>query len=102
MAAAYSKAFAATPPRRGQPCSGCGSTCAACWIPPRFTAWKTSDSPPINWRRPCRSEEHTSELQSLRHVVCRLLLEKKHHANGVSEFDPAAARDLRDRLRRPK
>src|SRR5205814_10599219 len=26
-------------------------------------------------RRP-RSEEHTSELQSLRHLVCRLLLEK--------------------------
>src|SRR5438045_9541117 len=32
-------------------------------------------------RRPepggARSEEHTSELQSLRHLVCRLLLEKK-------------------------
>src|SRR5262245_62744681 len=34
-------------------------------------------------RAPCllklskRSEEHTSELQSLRHLVCRLLLEKK-------------------------
>src|SRR5438045_8117744 len=28
-----------------------------------------------------RSEEHTSELQSLRHLVCRLLLEKKkYHA----------------------
>src|SRR5262245_64289056 len=27
------------------------------------------------WRK--RSEEHTSELQSLRHLVCRLLLEKK-------------------------
>src|SRR5262245_51007684 len=27
--------------------------------------------------RICRSEEHTSELQSLRHLVCRLLLEKK-------------------------
>src|SRR5205814_6895128 len=27
-----------------------------------------------NWPR---SEEHTSELQSLRHLVCRLLLEKK-------------------------
>src|SRR5258705_6125387 len=27
--------------------------------------------------RPVRSEEHTSELQSLRHLVCRLLLEKK-------------------------
>src|ERR1035438_7581297 len=25
--------------------------------------------------RPLRSEEHTSELQSLRHLVCRLLLE---------------------------
>src|SRR5205814_9391619 len=28
---------------------------------------------------PDRSEEHTSELQSLRHLVCRLLLEKKKH-----------------------
>src|SRR5438045_5100469 len=29
----------------------------------------------IRWSR---SEEHTSELQSLRHLVCRLLLEKKN------------------------
>src|SRR5262245_23490533 len=28
-------------------------------------------------RTKSRSEEHTSELQSLRHLVCRLLLEKK-------------------------
>src|SRR5689334_23595776 len=28
-------------------------------------------------RRSCRSEEHTSELQSQFHLVCRLLLEKK-------------------------
>src|SRR2546423_11126074 len=28
-------------------------------------------------RRPLRSEEHTSELQSLAYLVCRLLLEKK-------------------------
>src|SRR5947199_853620 len=28
-------------------------------------------------RASSRSEEHTSELQSLRHLVCRLLLEKK-------------------------
>src|SRR2546422_6198123 len=27
-----------------------------------------------------RSEEHTSELQSRLHLVCRLLLEKKNHA----------------------
>src|SRR5262245_63941598 len=33
----------------------------------------------LRWRlRRNRSEEHTSELQSLRHLVCRLLLEKKH------------------------
>src|SRR5471030_3365520 len=31
---------------------------------------------------PHRSEEHTSELQSLRHLVCRLLLEKKKKNNN--------------------
>src|ERR1039458_10581795 len=31
-----------------------------------------------------RSEEHTSELQSLRHLVCRLLLEKKIRLHGVA------------------
>src|SRR5207253_8695817 len=30
-------------------------------------------------RMPIRSEEHTSELQSRGHLVCRLLLEKKNH-----------------------
>src|SRR5438045_8102817 len=29
-----------------------------------------------------RSEEHTSELHSLRHLVCRLLLEKKKQENN--------------------
>src|SRR5436853_5571109 len=33
--------------------------------------------------RPSRSEEHTSELQSLRHLVCRLLLEKKNLQAGA-------------------
>src|ERR1039458_10430621 len=33
--------------------------------------------PPCRW--PIRSEEHTSELQSLRHLVCRLLLEKNNN-----------------------
>src|SRR5438045_9542901 len=37
-------------------------------IAPRFSAWNSFMM---------RSEEHTSELQSLRHLVCRLLLEKK-------------------------
>src|SRR2546425_11175983 len=31
----------------------------------------------IRARPPSRSEEHTSELQSLAYLVCRLLLEKK-------------------------
>src|SRR3989442_5780161 len=31
---------------------------------------------------PQRSEEHTSELQSRPHLVCRLLLEKKRHSIG--------------------
>src|ERR1039458_10548221 len=47
-----------------------------------------------------RSEEHTSELQSLRHLVCRLLLEKKkkqhppgqsdkqRHGNGITGTHP--------------
>src|SRR5438876_7680435 len=38
-------------------------------------------------RRPQRSEEHTSELQSPVHLVCRLLLEKKkrsHRSHSVA------------------
>src|SRR5258706_9846512 len=34
-------------------------------------------SPGRSWRHVERSEEHTSELQSLTNLVCRLLLEKK-------------------------
>src|SRR5262245_64683172 len=39
------------------------------------------------WRAPAagsRSEEHTSELQSLRHLVCRLLLEKKKNNTNAN------------------
>src|SRR5947199_6989376 len=47
--------------------------------------WKNSTSPAATFSTGSpdgegggvRSEEHTSELQSLRHLVCRLLLEKK-------------------------
>src|SRR5690625_6500734 len=37
-----------------------------------------------NWRQASRSEEHTSELQSRGHLVCRLLLEKKKTEDGRS------------------
>src|SRR3989442_8232114 len=33
----------------------------------------------------CRSEEHTSELQSRPHLVCRLLLEKKKSNTSTTE-----------------
>src|SRR5437899_10006935 len=51
----------------------------SCWNP-RILGLATSAPRPRHrwlegWR--IRSEEHTSELQSLRHLVCRLLLEKK-------------------------
>src|SRR5258708_28216298 len=45
-----------------------------------------------------RSEEHTSELQSPDHLVCRLLLEKKNHA---SEPLPATGRHDQSRVQVP-
>src|SRR5205814_9061966 len=44
---------------------------------PRFRALAARGGKLDLWRGSDRSEEHTSELQSLRHLVCRLLLEKK-------------------------
>src|SRR5258705_2382660 len=43
-----------------------------------WQARRDSNPQPANSAMGVRSEEHTSELQSLRHLVCRLLLEKKN------------------------
>src|SRR5436190_12247599 len=53
---------------------------------------RTRRSPPRCWnegvrRGSCRSEEHTSELQSHSDLVCRLLLEKKKIEPGKIEED---------------
>src|SRR5207253_9158815 len=48
---------------------------AACRLWRRRTSGAAS--PPSSAATGCRSEEHTSELQSRGHLVCRLLLEKK-------------------------
>src|SRR5438046_6262492 len=60
--------------------------------------WATSapTSPASAWPRPTRSrsEEHTSELQSLTNLVCRLLLEKKKRGEH-----PRTARRIRRRPR---
>src|ERR1039457_7734658 len=47
--------------------------------------------------RLCRSEEHTSELQSPCNLVCRLLLEKKNQHNELGQAKHcSAARRLID------
>src|SRR5258708_18661618 len=55
------------------------STASACFAPAHFGFFHSHDSSRAprfrNGRE--RSEEHTSELQSPDHLVCRLLLEKK-------------------------
>src|SRR6266581_3269894 len=52
-----------------------------CW-----DVWTAAWSPPMCASSPmARSEEHTSELQSPVHLVCRLLLEKKKTARLVPE-----------------
>src|SRR5258705_3094308 len=44
--------------------------------------------------RSWRSEEHTSELQSLRHLVCRLLLEKKNYCSLTLSFPAMSINEL--------
>src|SRR5436305_11018624 len=47
-----------------------------------ITGGATTTKPPRSGSSgPARSEEHTSELQSRPHLVCRLLLEKKKNKN---------------------
>src|SRR5229473_6104437 len=49
-----------------------------------------------------RSEEHTSELQSLAYLVCRLLLEKKKQSQRTTSSRRDTARRLRCRRPRPR
>src|ERR1039458_10801029 len=46
-----------------------------------------------------RSEEHTSELQSLRHLVCRLLLGKKKHKSELQSLRHLVCRLLLEQNR---
>src|SRR5258708_23616356 len=81
--------------------SGCSATVASTWVPlstrkaPRFA----STMAPRCWQR---SEEHTSELQSPDHLVCRLLLEKKNndHRSVMQDANKtdASARNVRDHI----
>src|SRR2546422_2065740 len=50
-----------------------------------FPAGRTAE-PSDKPSRPARSEEHTSELQSRLHLVCRLLLEKKKKKTSTDKI----------------
>src|ERR1035438_10570440 len=56
------------------------------WPMVAFRVWSSAPASAVT----SRSEEHTSELQSLRHLVCRLLLEKKkkkkHHYEKSTQY----------------
>src|SRR2546422_3509662 len=67
----------------GAPCEDCHSTYA-----PRSSSWAEASwlrSSTGRFWRESRSEEHTSELQSRLHLVCRLLLEKKKKKKTSAE-----------------
>src|SRR5438552_14305396 len=50
------------------------------------------ESGPLESLMELRSEEHTSELQSPDHIVCRLLLEKKKTRNRSTRCTPSSNR----------
>src|SRR6476661_10913937 len=66
--------------------------CRACATRPTTTAsssspfWPQSPSRAPTPRQGCRSEEHTSELQSHLNLVCRLLLEKKKNDDKIKVY----------------
>src|SRR5262249_61149934 len=74
------------------------------WARPRRAiraAPRPSTRAPPSRTSPRRSEEHTSELQSLTNLVCRLLLEKKkndHHKRQDMHSSHATARGVETQL----
>src|SRR5690348_18162952 len=69
------------------------SPCFAGTNPPKRRVWECRQVRALlsaEWAPKRRTEEHTSELQSPVHLVCRLLLEKKN-APGGGHADHASA-----------
>src|SRR2546422_6282739 len=73
----------------------CNGSCAAFTIEelPQAPVQDVEEQRALARPRHARSEEHTSELQSRLHLVCRLLLEKKN--NKKPELRALAADDGR-------
>src|SRR6266496_4369949 len=83
-------------PMRGDQAPAAMTTCSALILPagistpvarPRIVLRRVTRvfSVRAPWRLASRSEEHTSELQSRRDLVCRLLLEKKKRPNRKNQ-----------------
>src|SRR5439155_23328501 len=76
------------PPGKGRICrtTRCGKTSPHSAQHPTYKFPRPGQPlrPSRAWTRPGRSEEHTSELQSRGHLVCRLLLEKKKTSKSSS------------------
>src|SRR5947209_16691478 len=96
MPAAHTSSAAVITPATGRGSGACHArTANATKNTTAVTAWPLGYDRSVSWMRshasgrarwnssftpafaPCRSEEHTSELQSRQYLVCRLLLEKK-------------------------
>src|SRR3989441_3578219 len=77
------------PSVQGSVVPGTTQAVSRCWsetFPVQFPRLATTATPKASPVR-MRSEEHTSELQSLAYLVCRLLLEKKKKADKESTHD---------------
>src|SRR2546422_7759477 len=63
-------------------------------IGPRSVSWwpgeRSRKASTSSWPCSSRSEEHTSELQSRLHLVCRLLLEKKKQVQNTKSTAPCS------------
>src|SRR2546425_2943267 len=70
-------ATVAGPSSHLQPARGILGDLVGTWQFQIWFAGNFSGTPDVSGIRVMRSEEHTSELQSLAYLVCRLLLEKK-------------------------
>src|SRR5258705_12236251 len=71
----YTTLFRSADAQTGREATRCGGDRGAAALADPGRAISAGLEAPAGARR---SEEHTSELQSLRHLVCRLLLEKKN------------------------
>src|SRR2546429_3344061 len=65
----------------------------------RLTVYDGLEQIPL-FNEDARSEEHTSELQSRLHLVCRLLLEKKKNNDSTTTYRRPPSREAAQRAGR--